>query len=63
MSEFKITHGFVRQDFVDGKCVGQNFVAGPVDWEDELGNPISDPNHLDVYQPFDMVQPEGATDE
>lgn len=54
---FKITHGYVRQDFVDGKCVGQKFVAGdPVEWEDEIGNPIDCPGD-EQYEPFDMVQP------
>lgn len=58
---FRIVHGYVRQDFLvspmtEGKCVGQQFVAGdPVDWEDEVGNPVDVPEHK--YQPFNMVHP------
>lgn len=58
VGEHKITHGFVRQVFRDGRCVEQSFTAGdPVEWEDENGNPIPEPKHLDVYQPFDMIHP------
>lgn len=60
----KITIGFVIQTYnEDGKCTGQEFVAGDqVDWEDENGEPIDAPVQTASwrdyeYQPFDMVQP------
>jgi len=54
---FKYTHGRVRQDFVDGRCVGQQFIVGDqVDWENEVGDPIKVPDY-EAYQPFDMKQP------
>ena len=57
--EFKLTDGTVRQDFVGGECVGQKFIAGndEVNWENEVGELISNPKHENVYQPFDMKQP------
>ena len=49
----KITTGFVVQVYEDGKCKGQEFVAGDqIEWEDEDGNPIDEPDH--EYQPFNM---------
>jgi hypothetical protein len=53
----KITTGFViqRWDANTGKFLGQDFTAGDqVDFEDELGNPISPDD--DLYQPFNMIQ-------
>lgn len=56
--EFKMTEGTARQEFRDGECIGQEFIAGDeVNWEDGAGEHLSDPTHLDVYQPFGMAQP------
>ena len=58
----KITTGFVIQKYVeldDGRlvCLGQDFVAGEVDYEDLDGNPITPNTDKEEYQPFDMVKP------
>ena len=57
----KITTGFVIQNYEDGKCVSQEFVAGDeVEYEDETGDPVDFPDYSEEYQPFDMVQPKPA---
>ena len=54
----KITYGFVTQQWVDGKYVGQEFTAGDrVDFEDENGEAVDDGEEPE-YKRFDMVQPE-----
>lgn len=54
---FKITDGYVRQDYVNGKCVGQRFFSSAdCEWEDEVGNPID--AQLHSYHPYDMVSPQ-----
>ena len=55
----KITTGFVVQDFDEGECTGQEFVAGDqVDYENEKGESVVAPGGEGFeYQPFDMVQP------
>ena len=59
----KITTGFVIQtyDTQEDKsvCVEQHFVAGhQVDYEDLDCNPIKVDTTKEVYQPFEMVQPQ-----
>ena len=57
--ERKISEGCVIQTFCDGKCITQRFMAGNlVEWEDEEGNPLHEPDHLDVYHMYDMLQPD-----
>jgi len=52
----KITVGFVIQNFEDGKCVSQEFVAGDDVSYEQNGETI-DPPTDETYQPFDMKQP------
>lgn len=57
----KITVGFVIQKFdtESGKCVSQEFVAGDeVSYETESGEHLDDDDFLDLYQAYDMVDPE-----
>lgn len=63
----KITTGFVIQTFNDaGECIRQEFIAGDqVDYEFD-GYPINVtdmPLKGDEYQPFNMVQPLGETND
>lgn len=60
----KTTVGFVVQNFDDdGKCISQSFIAGDqVDWEDENGDPIDEPDNVE-YFPFEMKQPEDNAEE
>ena len=53
----KITYGFVTQTFgEDGKCTGQEFVAGDqCEFEDVDGESIDEQD--EEYQPYNMVQP------
>jgi hypothetical protein len=52
----KIIVGYVLQNFVDGKCVSQEFIASDeVYYENELAEPIDEFNH--EYQPFIMENP------
>lgn len=57
----KVTVGFVVQtyDTEADKFTEQNFTAGDqVDWEDEFGEPVKNPEDLVTgYLAFDMVQP------
>ncbi|MFA6661437.1 MAG: hypothetical protein WCS56_00220 [Bacilli bacterium] len=55
----KVTVGFVVQKFTeDGLCVSSEFVAGDnVSFENDLGETIHNLKDLDIYSPFDMVQP------
>jgi hypothetical protein len=68
----KFTTGYVTQVFDTDKreFISQDFTAanGEVDYEDEDGNAIGCDSFLDkggdeVYLPFEMKQPYGATDE
>ena len=63
----KITHGYVIQQFKDGKAVNQSFVAGDeVCYEDMNGNtvsPYSETPTDEPYLPFDMKQPESKLSE
>lgn len=54
----KITIGFVVQTFDDqGKCTGQEFVAGDdVTYENSFGDGLDKPDE-EFYYPLDMVQP------
>jgi len=63
MSNFKITHGFVSQEYdKDGKCISQAFFCGDeCNWEDASGNPITEPSNA-KYQTYDMVQPNCSSD-
>ena len=63
---YKYTNGHVSQCFEwqNGRwvIVGQKFVAGnPVEYEDDLGNPISVPDIESMgpepYEPYHMIQP------
>ena len=57
----KTTVGFVIQTFdtESGKCISQDFVAGDeVSYETESGKHLDDGYFLDLYQPYDMVNPE-----
>ena len=55
----KITVGFVVQSYKGANCIHQEFVAGdPVEYEDKEGNPIEIDTTKEVYQPFNMVQPD-----
>ncbi len=61
MTYNKITNGFVIQEFNDaGECIGQEFVAGDVEYEfdDTPINVMDMPLAGREYQAFDMVQPE-----
>jgi hypothetical protein len=64
MKVFKITSGFVSQEFdtETGKWVSQSFTAGDdFAYEDAEGNSLDDDSQDAVenaYLPFDMVQPE-----
>ena len=63
----KITTGFVVQDYEelpDGSfvCVGQEFVAGLVDYEDRFGEAVKFDVLKEVYCPFLMVQPKPVPD-
>ena len=54
----KITTGFVIQDFDDnGNCIGQEFIAGEVDWENDKEEKIEVEKPENFYHTFDMVQP------
>lgn len=62
----KITTGFVTQEFTqqDGKyiCVEQSFTAGDQsDREDDNGEPVEIDIKQEVYEPFDMKQPNPET--
>ena len=59
----KITVGFVIQNYdEDGKCTGQEFVAGDeCYWEDDLGDFCDEPDE-ETYQSFDMIQPNSYED-
>lgn len=52
----KVTTGFVIQtyDTEENKYIGQEFVAGQVDFEDVNGEPV-DP--IKPYLPYEMIQP------
>ena len=60
----KITSGFVIQEYEENKdgffeCVRQVFEAGdPVEYETFSGEPVDIDTDREVYQPFDMVQPD-----
>ena len=58
MSYFKVTHGFVMQEFDENDdCVSQEFTCGDeCEYEDDKGEPIDAPVN-ETYQPYDMVQP------
>lgn len=59
----KITHGFVVQQFdtETNKFLGQVFYAGDSEYENEDDEPIELTEEiLALYEPFDMIQPEGA---
>jgi len=64
----KITAGFVIQEYItlpNGNmvCQKQEFVAGgPVEYEDEKGEPIEVDTSLEMYCPFDMKQPKQIPD-
>ncbi len=55
--KFKIITGYVMQHFNEqGVCTSQEFVASDqVDWEDEFGRHIEEPEH--TYCPMNMEQP------
>ena len=59
----KITVGYVVQEYKEQNdkmvCSHQYFVAGDqVDREDKDGNKVDVDLTKEIYQPFDMVQPE-----
>jgi hypothetical protein len=60
----KLTIGYVIQVYDTDKpgFVSQEFVAGEVEWEDIIGNPISSDDvpdeALNTYLDFNMEQPE-----
>jgi len=62
----KITNGYVVQVYAGVKCTAQVFVAGnPVDYldMDDVSLPPDELEHYskyEIYQPFDMVQPESV---
>jgi hypothetical protein len=64
MKVFKITSGFVSQEFdtATGKWVSQDFIAGDdCAYEDANGDPLGKVSMSKIeneYLPFDMVQPE-----
>ena len=64
MKHNKITSGFVIQEYEENEdgffeCVRQVFEAGdPVEYETFSGEPVEVDTDREVYQPFDMVQPE-----
>jgi len=62
----KITNGFVSQlfDTETGKYTHQEFVAGDVEYENQMGDPVDPkkvgmqkPDGTEPYLPFDMIQP------
>ena len=54
----KITTGFVIQDYEDGQCTGQEFIAGDqVDRENAHGESVEIDKEKEKYQPFDMIHP------
>ena len=59
----KITTGFVVQTFDTdtNKYTDQEFTAGEVEYENEIGEPVDQTKVMpnpEPYLPFDMVQPE-----
>jgi hypothetical protein len=52
----RITTGFVIQTYEEGKCTGQEFVAGGDTWEDECGETVAAPQKFEEV-PLEMVQP------
>ena len=59
----KITVGFVCQEYKEKNdkmvCSHQQFIAGDqVDREDKDGEPVEVDTSKEIYQPFEMVQPE-----
>jgi len=53
----KLTVGYVKQVYVDGKVVSQEFIASDeVYYENENGEAIDSPAN-ENYHPLDMVQP------
>jgi len=57
MTHNKITIGYVIQEYDGPKCIGQEFVAGEVSYEDDYGEPLDVDVFKEEYQSFDMVQP------
>ena len=56
---YKMTFGYVEQEYVNGKVVSQRFIAGDqVEYEDEDGNSVDPDTNQEGYFPLDMVQPE-----
>ena len=58
----KIVTGYVVQELGFNEesrlsCTRQEFIAGDVDYEDPLGNPMTIDTSKEDYQPFEMVQP------
>jgi len=54
----KVTTGFVIQYYKDDICTRQEFCAGDIVNYGDVDGLFIDPPENEVYQPFDMVQPD-----